>query len=74
MIGSYCLENRQTCSKSHYLNNISKCPPPPCTKISEVNGLKQRIKHEWAYLNYAVMGRAIDVAPASVIYVLSFVL
>ena len=54
---------------SHYTDHIiftlcSKCPPPVCAKISDVDKLKQRIKNKWAHLNHAVMERAVgNVAP-----------
>ena len=36
----------------------SKCPHPPCTKISNVvDELKVRLKDEWADLNHVVIER-----------------
>ena len=46
--GSYCLKNRQTCSKSHHLYIIcSKCLPPARDKISNVNELNRCIMKKW---------------------------
>ena len=41
-------QDRETCSKLHHLyTTCSKCPPPSCTKIFDVDELRRRIKNEW---------------------------
>jgi len=44
--GSYCLKNRETCSKLHrFYTTCSKCPPHARTKISDVDELKRHIRN-----------------------------
>jgi len=65
--GSYCVKNRQTCSKLHHLYAIrSKCPPPSLTKISDVDELNDAWITSEHHLNHTVIERAVgDVSPAS---------